>query len=170
MDTDAFVAVFDTHFPALHGYLRRRLGEPLAEELAAETFARAFDARHEYDPGRAGVRAWLHGIAANLVSGHFRSEGRRLRAYARAAAQVEPTTPAATPDRADAHVAAAGLSAALAELRPEERDVLLLFAWAELDYEEIAAALGVPVGTVRSRLHRGREKLRAALDEGGRDD
>ena len=164
MDTDAFVSAFDAHFGALHGYLRRRVGEPLAEEIAAETFARAFDARHAYDPRRAAVLPWLHGIAANLVSGHFRAESRRLRAYARAAAQVEQTTPPSTGDRVDAQAAAAGLSAALAELRAEERDVLLLYAWADLGYEEIAAALGVPVGTVRSRLHRGRERLRAALE------
>jgi RNA polymerase sigma factor (sigma-70 family) len=170
MDTDAFVAVFDAHFPALHGYLRRRLGEPLAEELAAETFARAFDARATYDPARATVLPWLHGIAANLISGHYRSEARRHRAYARAASQVEQTTPAATGDRVDAHTAAAALSGAIADLRPEERDVLLLYAWADLSYEEIAAALNVPVGTVRSRLHRGRERLRAALTEGGSDD
>ena len=163
MDTDAFVSAFDAHFGALHGYLRRRVGEPLAEEIAAETFARAFDARDRYDPDRGGVLPWLHGIAANLVSGHFRTESRRLRAYARAAAQVEQTTPASTGDRVDA---ASGLAEALADLRPEERDVLLLYAWADLGYEEIAAALGIRVGTVRSRLHRGRARLRAALEVG----
>lgn len=51
-DPQAFVLVFDAHFPALHGYLRRRLGEPLAEELAAETFTRDFEVRERFDPDR----------------------------------------------------------------------------------------------------------------------
>jgi RNA polymerase sigma-70 factor (ECF subfamily) len=70
--------------------------------------------------------------------------------------------------RADAAAAGPAVAAALARLRSEERDVLLLVAWAGLEYEEVATATGVPIGTVRSRLHRARRALRAELDgEGG---
>ncbi len=160
-----FAAVFEAHFGALHGYLRRRLGAPLAEELAAETFARALDGWARFDPAAGSVRGWLHGIAANLVRDHARAEARRLRAYARAARQTgpEPGEAQAAEARADAAVAGPRVAAALAALRPQEREVLLLFAWADLGYDEIAAALGVPTGTVRSRLHRARTQVRAAL-------
>jgi RNA polymerase sigma factor (sigma-70 family) len=65
--------------------------------------------------------------------------------------------------RLTAQAARRELAAALARLSPDQRDVLLLHAWAELDYEQVAEALGVPVGTVRSRLHRARSVLRGAL-------
>lgn len=175
-DTDALVAslrdprlfsdVFDTHFPPLHGYLRRRVGEPLAEEIAAETFARAFDRRASFDPHRSGVRAWLHGIAANLMHDHRRTEARRLRAYARTASRDERRDGAdsdAVHGRLAAEERAPALANALRSLRAPEREVLLLTAWADLSYDEIAEAIGVPVGTVRSRLHRARAHIRAEL-------
>lgn len=164
---EAFKGVFDAHFRPLSAYLSRRLGESLAEEIAAETFARAFDVRHRYDPTRGTVRAWLHGIAANLVRDHYRDETRRLRAYARLADRA--TSPgaemAASDERMDAQAAAPAVAEALAALRRQEREVLLLFAWAELSYEEIAQALGIRIGTVRSRLWRARARVRAMLEE-----
>ncbi|GAA3306474.1 sigma-70 region 4 domain-containing protein [Nonomuraea dietziae] len=70
-------------------------------------------------------------------------------------------------DRVEARVSASAahqeLAEALAVLSPEDREVLLMIAWADFSYEEVARALGIPVGTVRSRLHRARRKTRAAL-------
>lgn len=167
-EADAFTAVFDAHFDAIYGYLRRRLGPTLAEDVAAEAFARAFDCRHRYDPARASVRAWLHGIAANLIRGHLRDERRRLNAYARAGSAPGIIAGAEDSDaRADAESAAPRMAVAIAALRRQERDVLLLYAWAELSYEEIAQALGTPIGTVRSRLARARARLRDHLDPEG---
>lgn len=164
-EPDAFTAVFDAHFDAIYEYLRRRLGPALAEDIAAEAFARAFDCRHRYDPARASARAWLHGIAANLVRRHFRDERRRLKAYMRVGASSAGAAGAEASDaRADAESTARRMAAAIASLRRQERDVLLLYAWAELSYEEIAQALGTPVGTVRSRLARARTRLRNHLD------
>ena len=79
-----------------------------------------------------------------------------LRAYARAGVDG----PAGDLDIEES----AAVAAALLELRPEEREVLLLHTWADLDYEQIAAALAIPIGTVRSRLHRGRDRLRTRLE------
>jgi RNA polymerase sigma-70 factor, ECF subfamily len=150
---EAFEELFELHFDVIYGYLARRVGPDLGRDLASETFVRAFAARKRYDPTRGNVRAWLFGIANNLLRRHHRDEERRLRAFA----LLDPphdTMPPAEPRLADALVA----------LSIEERDVLLLFAWADLGYAEIAEALDVPVGTVRSRLHRARAHVRAALE------
>jgi RNA polymerase sigma factor (sigma-70 family) len=166
-DPQAFAVLFERHFAAIHRWLHRRVGAPLAEDLAAETFTRAFDRRATFDGRYADARPWLFGIAANLVHDHRRSELRRLRALARAERWEAGAEDVATGAVARADAAALGpaVAAALAELRDEERDVLLLVAWAGLEYDEVARATGVPVGTVRSRLHRARRRLRAALGE-----
>jgi RNA polymerase sigma factor (sigma-70 family) len=160
----AFAPIFDRHYAAIHSYLRRRLDAPIAEELAAETFARALRGVARYDDERADALPWLFGIAANLARRHRRTEVRRLRAYARSGRDPLQDEHADAPARLDAAAAGPRLAAALAELRADDREALLLFAWAELSYEEISLALRIPVGTVRSRLHRARRTLRAHLE------
>jgi RNA polymerase sigma-70 factor (ECF subfamily) len=166
-DPRAFSALFERHFGAVHRWLHRRVGAPLAEDLAAETFTRAFDRRARFDMAYEDARPWLFGIAANLVHDHRRAELRRLRALARAGRleRGDEDLSAGAVARADAAAAGPRLAAALAELRAEERDVVLLVAWAGLAYDEIARATGVPVGTVRSRLHRARRALRDKLED-----
>jgi RNA polymerase sigma factor (sigma-70 family) len=167
-DPQAFTALFERHFAAIHRWLHRRVGAPLAEDLAAETFTRAFDHRARYDPAYADARPWLFGIAANLVHDHQRAELRRLRALARVRRWDDTSgsedLAAGAVARADAAAAGPAVAAALTGLRAEERDVLLLVAWAGLEYDEVARATGVPIGTVRSRLHRARRRLRAELE------
>ncbi len=165
-DHAAFAAAFEEHFAAVHGYLRRRAGDGAAEELAAETFVRAYGAWASFDPGRGTLRGWLFGIAVHLLQDHERGEARRRRAYARAAetARGEDAEVEASIARLDAAREDATIGAALAALRTEEREVLLLTAWAELGYAEIAQVLGVPIGTVRSRLARARRAVRFALE------
>ncbi|MGP3754156.1 RNA polymerase sigma factor [Streptomyces sp. IBSNAI001] len=173
-DPDAFSALFDRYADDIHRYAARRLGTEAADDLMAETFVIAFQQRRRYDLSRPQARPWLYGIVTNLVGGHRRAEARRLRALSRAASTApgerggdgEPLA-----DRVAARVSAEGvraeLAGALAALPARYRDVLLVVAWGDLDYAEAAEALGVPVGTVRSRLHRARKKLREAL--GGSD-
>jgi RNA polymerase sigma-70 factor (ECF subfamily) len=151
-----FHALFDAHFVPLHRYLAHRLGDPVAaEDLAAETFLRAYAARGSFVAG--SPRAWVFTIATNLLRDHARGAGRRAAAYARLAGRADaaraPEFELPDPE----------LALALAALRGEEREVLLLHAWAELSYEEIATVTGVPVGTVRSRLARARARLTAQL-------
>jgi RNA polymerase sigma factor (sigma-70 family) len=154
-DPAAFASVFDRHFESVHAFARRRVGADLADEIASETFTRAFDRRARYDLTVLDARPWLLGIATNLLRRHWRSERRRLAAYARHGVP------------ADSHAAfaegGAKLAGALQKLGKHERDVLFLYALAELSYQEIALALGVPIGTVRSRLARARARLRAEL-------
>ena len=99
-----FAAVFDRHYEEISAYLARRAGRGLAEELASETFVRAFAARAGYDPAYPDARPWLYGIATNLLRNHARTEERRRRAYARA---LERDVPRAGPRRRAAVDAAA---------------------------------------------------------------
>lgn len=167
-DSEAFAGLYDRHAAPLHRYVARRLGDEAADDIVAETFLAAFRRRRSYDLGRDDARPWLYGIAANLVGKHRRSEIRLLRALARTG--VDPIGEGHA-ERAEARVSAFAvrreLAAALAGLSAGDRDVLLLIAWADLSYEETAAALGIPIGTVRSRLNRARRKVREAL--GGQD-
>ncbi|UFQ19864.1 MULTISPECIES: RNA polymerase sigma factor [Streptomyces] len=167
-EPEAFAALFDRHADAVHRYAARRLGGEAADDLVAETFTTAFQQRHRYDPARgagADARPWLFGIATNLVGRHRRAEARRFKAMARVPAPADHDEPLAdrAADRVVARAVRRELAAALAALPARHRDVLLLVAWGDLSYEEAAQALGVPVGTVRSRLHRARTKLREAL-------
>jgi RNA polymerase sigma-70 factor (ECF subfamily) len=161
-----FAVVFDRHYEEIASYLTRRVGGPLAEELASETFVRAFAARAGYDTAYPDARPWLYGIANNLLRKHVRSEERRRRAYARALERDAFSDDAldAAANRIDASAGARVMAEALTRLSPADRDTLLLFALTDLEYEGIAHATGVPVGTVRSRLHRVRCHLQAALE------
>lgn len=158
-----FAAIFDRHFDAVYAYLQRRIGRDLAEELSAETFLVAFDNRHRYDASRGGPRPWLLGIATNLLRHHWRREVRELRAYARSAADPVLDAFDGVEERLDASGERRRLVEGLAELPGPERDALLLAAWADLSYAEIAVALEVPVGTVRSRLSRARQRISSSL-------
>jgi RNA polymerase sigma factor (sigma-70 family) len=162
----AFSTVFERHHAAVHGYLARRLGVDLADELAAEAFAVAFAKRGRYDGSFADARPWLFGIATRLAQRHWRREERELRAYARTGMDpVVPSHEEHVAAQADSVAAGPALAAALALLSRDERDVLLLYAWAELGYPEIATALSISPGTVKSRLHRARGRVRRSLEE-----
>lgn len=165
-DPEVFAGLFDRHAPALRRYVARRLGPSLADDIVSDVFLTAFRRRHRYDMSHPDARPWLYGIAARLVSRQRRVEIRFYRALVRTGVD-EITEPYA--DRVDNRVSAqqAGLAAALSELSPGDREVLLLVAWADMSYEDVARALGIPIGTVRSRLHRARARTRQAL--GGAD-
>jgi RNA polymerase sigma-70 factor, ECF subfamily len=151
-----FHALFDAHYVPVHRYLAHRLGDPaVAEDLAAETFLRAYASRASFVRGSA--RAWVFTIATNLLRDHARGAGRRAVAHAEWAGRSAP------PAEPEFELPDPQLALALAALRTEEREVLLLYAWAELSYEEIATVTGVAVGTVRSRLARARARLTAEL-------
>jgi RNA polymerase sigma-70 factor (ECF subfamily) len=144
-EPEHFTVLFRRHAPHIQRYVVRRLGPDAADDIVAETFLLAFRQRDSYDQGRADARPWLYGIATNLIGRHRRAEVRLYQALARTGA--DPVTEAFTDqvdDRVSAGTAGRRLAAALA-------------------YAEAAAALGVPVGTVRSRVSRARGKLRRAL-------
>jgi RNA polymerase sigma factor (sigma-70 family) len=161
---ELFAVLFDRHAVAIHRYVARRLGTTEADDLLGQTFLLAFERRHRYDETRSDALPWLYGIATNLVHRRRREEIRQYRAYSRTGTDRDHDGLAAeVAARLDAAVTTRALSGVLAELRTAERDVLLLFAWEDLSYPEIAQALDIPIGTVRSRLFRARRALRSAL-------
>ncbi|MFE2756623.1 RNA polymerase sigma factor, partial [Actinosynnema sp. NPDC059335] len=147
--------------PHTRGHRARRSAPPVADHLDPATYLTAFDKRERYDRTRPGARPWLYGIATNLVGQHRRQEARRYRATGGDPVEQDHA------DRVAAEVTAgalrSSLTGALGALSAGDRDVLLLVAWEDLSYEEVAAALAIPVGTVRSRLHRARRQVRQAL-------
>lgn len=156
----SFEETFQADSRSLYSYVSRRVGESAAEEIVAETFATAFRRWEDVDPSRP-TRPWIYGIAANLIRHHWRKERRMLRAYARSAVDEGlEEQDVSTIERLDSEAQRRALADALADLRPGEREILLLHAWAELSDGEIAEALSLPLGTVKSRLHRAREHLR----------
>ena len=161
-EPQAFTPIFDRHFDAVHRYIHRRAGRDLADELAAQTFAIAFERRARCR-AVGSVLPWLYGIATNLLHRSRRAELRQLRAYARSGVDSAVVYDDEATARVDDAALGPRLAGALAEMRPRERDALLLYALADLSYHEIALALDVPVGTVRTLLHRAREFARREL-------
>jgi RNA polymerase sigma-70 factor (ECF subfamily) len=169
-DTDTFTALYDRHAPTILRYCARRVGPDAAEDVVAATFLIAYERWEAYDQS-AEALPWLYGIATNLLRRHRRSEVRAYRALARTG--IDPLSNAAgvveshehrVGERADASAQSRAVARVLARLPRRQRDVLMLYALADLGYAEIAAALKIPVGSVRSALHRARATLRSALE------
>jgi RNA polymerase sigma factor (sigma-70 family) len=161
---EQFAVLYDRYATILHRYAGRRVGDQVADDLVAATFLAAFRGRERYDLARASALPWLFGILTKEIARRQRTEKARFRALERAWSD-RPADGLADQVAADvsAQAARGRLAAALARLSPAERGVLLLIAWGDLSYDEAAQALGIPVGTVRSRLNRARRKVREAL-------
>jgi RNA polymerase sigma factor (sigma-70 family) len=165
-DTDAFAEVFDEHAQAVYRHAVWMDGDHAgADDVVSLTFLEAWRIRESLRPDGDGLRPWLLGIATNVLRNRRRAARRHRTAMARMASGD------AVPDFADeivgrmydsAQLAAA--ATALGALRRADREVFLLCVWQELDYAAAAEALGVPVGTVRSRLSRARVRLRALAE------
>lgn len=155
-----FEAVFDRYHSRIFGYLARRVGPDAAEDLASEVFVAAFRQRGSFRSDATNAAPWLFGIAANLARHHHRSLRRGRLAFGKAAARDAIWFDPDLEGRIDAQRLGDELTRSLNHLRDKDREVLLLYALADLSYQEIAEALGIPIGTVRSRLSRTRERLR----------
>lgn len=160
-DPECFGVIFDRYFGEIHRYTARRLGRDAADDVAAETFLTAFRSRRRFDASRGTVRAWLYGIATNHMSAYHRREVRAYRALERVGGQGAQEGHAdRVAERIDAGAAGREVAGALAKLPRGDREVLLLVALGGLSHADVAAALGIPYGTVGSRLNRVRKKLR----------
>lgn len=155
--------VFDRYAPELLRYLTRRLGPVDAEDVLGDLFVVIVERRASFDAAAASALPWLYGIASRLVARRHRAETRRLRAVARGDVGIAELFEDAAAERADADRVSNRLAGALAGLSAGDRDVVLLTAWGGLQQHEVSSALGIPVGTVKSRLHRARACLRAEL-------
>ncbi|MET8829241.1 RNA polymerase sigma factor [Streptomyces sp. NPDC004610] len=168
-DPAAYAELFDSYARAVYNHAFRLTADwSTAEDVMAATFLEAWRLRERVGPEGGSLRPWLLGIATNTARNQFRSN-RRYRAAAGAAAAAELSL--AVPDHAD-EVAGrlddrrrlATVLTSLAALRRTEREVIALCLGEGLDYESAAEALGIPVGTVASRLSRARKKLRTLAE------
>ncbi|MFJ5777122.1 RNA polymerase sigma factor [Streptomyces sp. NPDC093094] len=167
-DQSAFAELFDSFARAVYNHAFRLTADwSTAEDVMAATFMEAWRLRERVDPEGGSLRPWLLGIATNTARNQFRSN-RRYRAAAGAAAAAELSVPDhadEVAERVDDRRRLAAALEALASLRRTEREVVALCLGEGLEYEAAAEALGIPVGTVASRLSRARKKLRGLTAE-----
>ena len=166
-----FGEIFDRHATVVFRYLVRRVGVDEAERCSATCSGSRSRSGRRTTLERPNARPWLYGIATNLLAHHRRSEARRIardRASARGSGPVRRPADQVVA-RLDAEELWPHVAEAVARLPEGERDTLLLYVWEELSYDEIATALDVPVGTVRSRLNRARLSLRELRTSIGRE-
>ena len=165
-DVAAFEASYTELFEPVLRYTTRRLGRTAGEDVCAQAFTEAWKHRDRFDPTRGSVRAWVFGIATNLIREHYRSEQRRLRAWAALSARSDSVDVAeVAADRVDAARRYAAVAEALADLRDVDRELLWLRATAGLTYAELAQVCGIEVGTVRSRLSRAKRRVQDRINE-----
>lgn len=163
-----FGRVFERHWDAIFRFFERRLGPEPAADLASEVFRIAFERRASYEVGgNASCRPWLYGIAANLAMKERRRFARHLAAMERLArlqSVSHDDHAAMVAANVDAEGSWSQLRDALGAIDSFSREMLLLVAWEGLSYGDIARAFDIPIGTVRSQLHRSRARLRLLLN------
>ena len=160
-----FAELYDRHQRVIYRYVARRIGVIAAEDVASETFLVAFAKRSTFRGGE-DARPWLLGIATVLTQKFARQEARAWRGMiASDMARVDTDEIENADSRLDAAGFSRRLGRALARLPAGDRDALLLHTFGDLDYVGVSEALGIPVGTVRSRLHRVRQKLRLDIQK-----
>ncbi len=162
-DPAAFGALFDRHFQAVVRFVERRLGPDPACEVATDVFVVAFSRRESFDAARPSALPWLLGIASNLVLAERRRFGRYLAMAERLGRQRLKAEAFEPSELVESDEFASQVREALLALGDSERELLLLVAWEGFSYEEAAEAFGLPIGTVRSRIHRTRGRLRDLL-------
>lgn len=166
-DREAFQRVFERHVDTIHGFLLRRCGDlTLAEDLTSEVFLQAWRQRHTVRLHDGSLRPWLYGVASNLVRQHWRSRNRFGRAMARLPREVldpghDDLVASSLDNRARLHE----LQQAIDQLPAGQAEVWFMRVWEELEYDAIAVALSLPVGTVKSRLSRARARLRELVPD-----
>lgn len=164
---ELFAVVFDRHQASVHAYAARRAGREAADDVLAEVFLAAFASRKRFDPSFDSALPWLYGIAGNVLKRQWRTLAAADRLHHSAASQPDAAESHedGVADRLDSAAQWVVVRDLLEDLAEGDREAILLFAWEELSYPEIALAMGIPVGTVRSRIHRARARLRGALGD-----
>ena len=177
-DPGEFRHVYARHYEPVFGFVTKRIGVDDAADVTADVFVRAFAIRGRYDTTRPNGLPWLYGIAGNIVGDWLRRYRRRQRGYLALAELKVGGEMSDADDRMVAAQLAARLNAALGELSSKDRETLQLFALEGLTYAEIGRVLGIPAGTVGSRITRARRRIlelipdleQIASSEGPQDD
>ena len=148
--------------PHLRRYARALMGDrAMAEDLVQDSLERAWSRFHLWREG-SNLRTWLFSIMHNLHANLARNASRRT-----ATAYIDEDTALPTRPTQEDQMEVAAIEAALARLPEEQRQVILLVGLEDMSYQDAAAALDIPVGTVMSRLHRGRERMRELMTATG---
>jgi RNA polymerase sigma factor (sigma-70 family) len=162
--SERFRSLYQAEVVALLGYAARRVGRPEdAADVVADVFTIAWRRMDDVPAGDA-ARPWLYGVARNVLSNHRRGAWRQDRLTDRLRGELRRMTTAVQPANDDVDL----VRDALGRLSADDRELLQLTAWEGLSPNEIAVAMDVPAGTVRSRLHRARRQLRRELQLGER--
>ncbi|WP_078559075.1 RNA polymerase sigma factor [Streptomyces sp. PRh5] len=166
-DREAFAELYESYARMVYNHAFRLTGDwSVAEEVMGDTFLDAWRTREQLEPGDGTLKPWLLGVATNKARNANRGIGRRLAFLAR---RPPPAPMADFADEAAGRIDDARRLAAVrtvfGRLRRGEQEVLALCVWSGLDYAQAAEAMGIPVGTVRSRLSRARARLRTLADQ-----
>jgi RNA polymerase sigma factor (sigma-70 family) len=164
-DPGEFGEIYARHHPVVFRFVARRIGTNDAGDVAADVFVRAFSIRARYDLTKPDCLPWLYGIASNIVGDRFRRIRRRQRLYIAVVGIEGGAGISDADDRLVARQVTAPLNAALGELSRKDRETLLLFALEGLTYAEIGRVLGIPAGTVGSRITRARRRILELIPE-----
>lgn len=163
VDPAEFEEIFRRHYSAVYQLAVRRVGVADAADLAADVFVRALAGRDRYELSRADCLPWLYGIAANLAGDRLR------RVRSRAGKASPPGRSDDATEEADSRLEAESLAGlinpVLQSLSDDDRKTFLLYALEGLTYAEIAGLLGVPAGTVGSRINRVRRQIFDAVPD-----
>ncbi len=158
---DAFAGLFRRHGQSIYNYCFRRTADwALAEDLTSVVFLEAWRHREELPAHRDSLVPWLYGVASNVLRNHRRSSRRREALLKRLSPEDLPDFSDDLVDRLDATRQMQEILEVIERLPLRQQDVLSLCLWEGLSYEETAFALGLPVGTVRSRLARAKASIR----------
>jgi RNA polymerase sigma factor (sigma-70 family) len=164
-DADAGSQLFDRHYPAVARYFHNKVADPFAADLVQATFLAAVEGRARYR-GEGSIRGYLLGVAHNLVCRHYRERrGGDVDLSQVSAADVSPTATQEIGVKQEQRL----LLLALRSIPLELQEVLELHYWEGLDTEQIGEIVGIPRGTVKSRMFRGRRLLEEALAKLARD-
>jgi RNA polymerase sigma factor (sigma-70 family) len=161
-DSRAFETLFERYAQDVYNFCFRRTASwSQAEDLVSEVFLEAWRKRRglELTSSALTLRPWLLGVAHNKIRNQSRGMDIVRRALGRLTERYEPDFAEGALDRVEDQQRMRRLNQAVAQLPKEEADAFLLYAWGDLQYREVAALLGVPIGTVRSRLARARRRL-----------
>lgn len=167
LDAEALSAAYREHAAERFGFCLARLGDRhAAQDAVQETFLRLWQAAERYDPDVAGIRTWLYAVARNVVIDQHRRRTSGI-GPVNLVADITPLVDGPSRDLVDARLDAIVVEEALSRLTPEHRHVILECYLRDRPAAEVAATLGIPHGTVRSRIFHALKALRVELDQIG---
>jgi len=164
-DPAEFSGIFERHHSAVFRFIARRIGRQEAADLAADVFVKAFTLRNRYDLDRPSCLPWLFAIAGNVVGDRMRWLRRRDWSSLPSGRFHDSFVIADADDRLVAARVGRRLNEALGRLSDVDRETLLLFAFDGLSYSEVGRVLGIPPGTVGSRISRARHLILEAIPD-----